>query len=97
MAPHQIWPIGLAMPCPAMSGGGARTPPADQGGGGAGGREMQGGEVWGGEQCTGWNSDGMAGGGFRLALGAMPMVPVQAGPRSLRMSPNRLLATTTSK
>ena len=25
------------------------------------------------------------------------MVPVQAGPRSLRMSPNRLLATTTSK
>ncbi|CKR99669.1 Uncharacterised protein [Mycobacterium tuberculosis] len=35
--------------------------------------------------------------GLRLALGAMPMVPVQAGPRSDRMSPNRLLATTTSK
>src|SRR5258705_7348607 len=31
-----------------------------------------------------------------FALGAMPMVPVQAGPRSERMSPNRLLATTTS-
>jgi hypothetical protein len=29
-----------------------------------------------------------------LALGAMPMVPVQAGPRSERMSPSRLLATT---
>ncbi|CFO83509.1 Uncharacterised protein [Bordetella pertussis] len=26
----------------------------------------------------------------------MPMVPVQAGPRSERMSPNRLDATTTS-
>ena len=32
-----------------------------------------------------------------LAEGAMPIVPVQAGPRSLRMSPNRLLATTVSK
>ncbi len=31
-----------------------------------------------------------------LALGAIPMVPVHAGPRSERMSPNRLLATTTS-
>src|SRR5207249_10038634 len=31
-----------------------------------------------------------------LADGAMPMVPVQAGPRSDRMSPNRLDATTTS-
>jgi hypothetical protein len=31
-----------------------------------------------------------------LADGAMPMVPVQAGPRSERMSPNRLEATTTS-
>ena len=31
-----------------------------------------------------------------FALGAMPIVPVQAGPRSERMSPNRLLATTTS-
>ncbi|CFW34110.1 Uncharacterised protein [Bordetella pertussis] len=33
---------------------------------------------------------------MRLADGAMPMVPVQAGPRSERMSPNRLDATTTS-
>ena len=35
--------------------------------------------------------------GLRLADGAMPIVPVQAGPRSDRMSPNRLVATTTSK
>jgi hypothetical protein len=34
--------------------------------------------------------------GLMLAEGATPMVPVQAGPRSERMSPNRLLATTTS-
>ena len=32
-----------------------------------------------------------------LPHGAMPMVPVQAGPRSDRMSPNRFDATTTSK
>src|SRR4029077_17799564 len=31
-----------------------------------------------------------------LPDGAMPMVPVQAGPRSDRMSPNRLEPTTTS-
>ena len=30
-----------------------------------------------------------------LPDGAMPMVPVQAGPRSDRMSPNRFDATTT--
>src|SRR2546429_5980983 len=35
--------------------------------------------------------------GLRLAEGARPMVPVVAGPRSLRMSPNRLVAATTSK
>jgi hypothetical protein len=35
--------------------------------------------------------------GLMLPEGAMPMVPVQAGPRSDRMSPNRLEATTTSK
>jgi hypothetical protein len=35
--------------------------------------------------------------GLMLADGAMPIVPVQAGPRSERMSPNRLEATTTSK
>ena len=34
--------------------------------------------------------------GLMLADGAMPIVPVQAGPRSDRMSPNRLEATTTS-
>ena len=34
--------------------------------------------------------------GLMLPEGAMPMVPVQAGPRSDRMSPNRLEPTTTS-
>ena len=70
MAPHQIWPMGLAICFPAMSGA---------------------------EPCTGSNSDGNVPSGLRFALGAMPIVPVHAGPRSLRMSPNRLLATTTSK
>src|SRR5208283_2528379 len=35
--------------------------------------------------------------GLRLADGAMPRVPAHAGPRSERISPNRLEATTTSK
>src|SRR5690349_4331434 len=51
----------------------------------------------GAEPCTGSNSEGKLRSGFRLADGAMPIVPVQAGPRSDRMSPNRLDATTTSK
>lgn len=51
----------------------------------------------GAEPCTGSNSDGKLRSGFRLADGAMPMVPVQAGPRSDKISPNRLEATTTSK
>ena len=51
----------------------------------------------GAEPCTGSNSDGCSRVGLMLADGAMPIVPVQAGPRSLRMSPNRLLATTVSK
>src|SRR6202023_1045365 len=68
MAPDQIWPIGLAMPCPAMSGA---------------------------EPCTGSNTDGNLRSGLILPDGAMPMVPVQAGPRSDRMSPNRFDATTT--
>ena len=42
-------------------------------------------------------SDVLLPSGFRFALGAIPMVPVHAGPKSLRMSPNKLLATTTSK
>mmetsp|Transcript_36612 Transcript_36612/g.84976 ORF Transcript_36612/g.84976 Transcript_36612/m.84976 type:complete len:483 (-) Transcript_36612:1085-2533(-) len=70
IAPAQIWPMGLAMPLPAMSGA---------------------------EPCTGSNRLGHSRVGFRLAEGATAMVPVQAGPRSDRMSPNRLLATTTSK
>jgi hypothetical protein len=69
MAPDQIWPIGLAMPCPAMSGA----------------------EPW-----TGSNIEGQRRSGLRLAEGAMPIVPVTAGPRSERMSPKRLEPTTTS-
>ena len=70
IAPDQIWPIGLAMFLPAMSGA---------------------------EPCTGSNIEGKRRSGLRLAEGAMPIVPVTAGPRSDRMSPKRLLATTTSK
>src|SRR3974390_2140720 len=69
MAPDQIWPIGLAMPWPAMSGA---------------------------EPCPGSNTEGNSPSGLMLPDGAMPMVPVQAGPRSERMSPNRLEPTTTS-
>src|SRR5664279_4949303 len=69
IAPDQIMPMGLAMPCPAISGA---------------------------EPCTGSNTDGKLPSGLMLPDGAMPMVPVQAGPRSDRMSPNRLEPTTTS-
>lgn len=69
MAPDQTWPMGLAMPLPAMSGA----------------------LPW-----TGSKRLGKVPSGLMLAEGATPMVPVQAGPRSERMSPNRLLATTTS-
>src|SRR5437764_5656101 len=70
MAADQICPIGLAIPCPAMSGA---------------------------EPCTGSNTDGYFRSGLMLPDGAMPIVPVQAGPRSERMSPNRFDATTTLK
>src|SRR5437773_10382180 len=50
----------------------------------------------GAEPCTGSNSDGYSRSGLMLAEGAMPIVPAQAGPRSERMSPKRLEATTTS-
>ena len=46
----------------------------------------------GAEPCTGSKSEGILRVGLMLALGAMPMVPVHAGPKSLRMSPKRLLA-----
>ena len=52
---------------------------------------MSGAEPW-----TGSNMLGMRRVGLMLALGARPMLPVIAAPRSVRMSPNRLLATTTS-
>ena len=51
----------------------------------------------GAEPCTGSKSDGNSRSGFMLADGAMPIVPAVAGPRSERMSPNRLEATITSK
>ena len=49
----------------------------------------------GAEPCTGSNTEGNLRSGLMLPDGAMPMVPVQAGPRSDRMSPNKLEATTT--
>ena len=52
---------------------------------------MSGAEPW-----TGSNIEGNFRSGLRLAEGAMPIVPVQAGPRSERMSPNRFEHTTTS-
>src|SRR5688500_14017515 len=50
----------------------------------------------GAEPCTGSKSEGNARSGLMLPEGAMAIVPVQAGPRSDRMSPKRLEATTTS-
>ncbi|MNC96588.1 hypothetical protein D3C83_140010 [compost metagenome] len=51
---------------------------------------------FGAEPCTGSNIDGYFRSGLMLALGAMPIEPTQAGPRSDRMSPNKLEPTTTS-
>jgi hypothetical protein len=45
----------------------------------------------GAEPCTGSNKDGQAPVGLMLPDGATPMEPVQAGPRSERMSPKRFL------
>src|SRR5215211_7997757 len=70
IAPDQIWPMGFAIPCPAMSGA----------------------EPW-----TGSNIEGYSPSGFRLAEGAIPMLPATAAPRSLRMSPKRFEPTTTSR
>src|SRR6266508_1378371 len=50
----------------------------------------------GAEPCTGSNMDGYSFSGLMLPPGAIPMEPAMAGPRSERMSPKRLLATTTS-
>ncbi len=52
---------------------------------------MSGAEPW-----TGSNMLGYARSGLMLALAARPTLPVTMAPRSVRMSPNRLLATTTS-
>src|SRR5271170_2874297 len=52
--------------------------------------------ISGAEPCTGSNTDGKLPSGLTLPDGAMPMVPVQAGPRSDKISPNRFEPTTTS-
>ncbi len=51
----------------------------------------------GADPCTGSNIEGKRRVGSRLALGASPMLPIIMAEMSLRMSPNRLEATTTSK
>src|SRR5271165_5895086 len=50
----------------------------------------------GADPCTGSNIEGNFRSGLMLADGAMPIDPATAGPRSDRMSPNRLEPTTTS-
>jgi len=50
----------------------------------------------GAEPCTGSNMDGCSFSGLMLPPGAIPIDPAIAGPRSDRMSPKRLLPTTTS-
>ncbi len=50
----------------------------------------------GAEPCTGSNIEGNLRSGLMLPEGATPIDPVSAGPRSDRMSPNRLEPTTTS-
>ena len=52
--------------------------------------------ISGAEPCTGSNIDGNFRSGLMLADGAMPIDPATAGPRSLRISPNRFDPTTTS-
>src|SRR5258708_36819855 len=46
--------------------------------------------------CTGSKHDGYSRRGCMVAEGAIPIVPVHAGPRSERVSPNRFEPTTTS-
>ncbi len=53
---------------------------------------MSGAEPW-----TGSNMLGAVRSGLMFALAANPTLPVTIALRSVRMSPNRLLATTTSK
>src|SRR5262249_58628053 len=50
----------------------------------------------GAEPCTGSNMLGYVRSGLMLPLAARPMLPGTIALRSVRMSPNRLLATTTS-
>ena len=52
--------------------------------------------ISGAEPCTGSNKEGNLFSGFIFPDGAIPIVPVQAGPRSDKISPNKFEATTTS-
>ena len=52
--------------------------------------------ISGAEPCTGSNNDGCLFSGFILPDGAIPIVPVHAGPKSDKISPNKFDATTTS-
>ena len=52
--------------------------------------------ISGAEPWIGSNMDGYFRSGFRFAPAARPMPPAMAAPRSVRISPNRLLVTTTS-
>ena len=53
--------------------------------------------ISGAEPCTGSNKEGNLFSGLIFAEGAIPIVPVQAGPKSYKISPNKFEATTTSK
>jgi hypothetical protein len=70
MLPVHRAAIGLAIPCPAMSGA----------------------DPWTGSNMLGWRRCGLM-----LPPAATPIPPTTAGPRSDRRSPNRVLATMTSK
>ena len=51
--------------------------------------------ISGADPCTGSNNDGNFFSGLMLPEGAMPIVPVHAGPKSYKISPNKFEATTT--
>ena len=52
--------------------------------------------ISGAEPWTGSNKEGNLFSGLIFPDGAIPIVPVQAGPKSERISPNKFDATTTS-
>ena len=50
----------------------------------------------GADPCTGSNKDGYLFSGLMFPDGAIPIVPVHAGPKSDKISPNKFDATITS-